>query len=195
PIFDPVQLTINPGTAASLAVDKSSAIPGDTLKYTALVTNPTATFCMGGYIDAESVASAEATVAYYWDQLEICATGCGNGLTDPHWTGVVAFETGQSGYQPIQPPSVHTGMTFAAQPYTDQETFGNPFTTMSNPAAIHGVTVTFSLPDGTTSAVGPAQVPALGLLNPGGSVAATTTYRVPVPGARPASESERAYTR
>ena len=79
---DPVQLTINPGIAASLAVDKSSAIPGDTLTYTAVVTNPTATFGMGGYIDAESVASAEATVAYYWDQLEICATGCGNGQKD-----------------------------------------------------------------------------------------------------------------
>ena len=261
---DPVQLTINPGIGVTLAVDKSSAIPGDTLTYTAVVTNPTATFGMGGYIDAESVASAEATVAYYWDQLEICAQGCGTGVSDPHWTGVVAFETGQSGYQPVQPPSAHTGMTLAAQPvnrtgvtypasgdrilgtvitpkalatwtylakveltpaqaavlsdpvraayirnvlhfevtvrnvaaaqpYTDQEAFGNPFTTMSNPAAIHGITVTFTLPDGTTSAIGPAQVPALGLLSPGGSATATTTYRVPVPGSRPASESERAY--
>jgi RHS repeat-associated protein len=265
-VVDPVQLAINPNIGVTLGVDKSAAIPGDTLTYTAVVTNPTATFAMGGYIDAQAVASADAIVAYYWDELEVCNTGCGNGYPDPHWTGVAAFETGQSGYQPVTPPAVHTGMTFAAkpvnrtgvtyptsgdpvlgtditptatatwtylakviltpaqmgalsdptqvtatrnvihfevtvrnltaaQPYTDPESFANPFQTMSNPGAIHNITVTFTLPDGTTAAVGPTQVPGLGLLNPGGSVSATTTYKVPVPATRGDGETELAYAR
>jgi len=263
-VVDPLQLAINPDIGVTLGVDPSTAIPGDTLTYTAVVTNPTATFAMGGYIDAQAVASDDAIVAYYWDELEVCNTGCGNGYPDPNWTGVAAFERGQSGYQPVTTPAVHSGMTFAAQPvnrtgvtyptsgdpvlgtditpkatatwtylakvtftpvqigalsdptrvtairnvihfevtvrnltaaqpYTDPESFANPFQTMSDPGAIHDITVTFTLPDGTTAAVGPTQMAGLGLLNPGGSVSATTTYKVPVPGARGADETERAY--
>src|SRR6266702_3731240 len=114
-VVDPVQLAVNPNIGVSLGVDNSAAIPGDTLTYTAVVTNPTATFAMGGYIDAQAVASADAIVAYYWDELEVCGAGCGIGYPDPHWTGVAAFETGQSGYQPATPPVVHTGIPHAAQ--------------------------------------------------------------------------------
>src|SRR5919197_4768529 len=67
---DPLQLSIAPNLGVSLSVDRDTAIPGDTLTYTAVFTNPTATFSMGGYVNAQSVASADATVAYYWDQLE-----------------------------------------------------------------------------------------------------------------------------
>lgn len=261
---DPLQLTITPGISVSLVVDKSSAIPGDTLTYTAVVTNPTATFGMGGTINAEAIADADATVAYYWDQLEVCGQGCGNGAANPHWTPVATFEAGQPGYQPVNPPDLHLGMVFAAQavtrpgvtyptsgdpilgavmnpratatwtylskvtltpaqiaalsdpaqvrgirnvlhlevtvrntnaaqPYTDPEAFSNPFTTVANPGAIQNVTVTFKLPDGSTTAAGPAQVPALGTLSPGGSATATATFKVPVPGPRGSAETERAY--
>src|SRR5690242_19456674 len=77
---DAGQVTINPNIGVTLAVDKTSAIPADTLTYTAVVTNPTATFAMGGVINAEAHADADATVAYYWDELEVCADGCGNGI-------------------------------------------------------------------------------------------------------------------
>ena len=111
---DPVQVSITPGLGITLGVDKSSAIPGDNLTYTAVITNPTATFGMGGIINAQAVASEDSTVAYYWDQLEYCFQGCGTGAADPHWTALATFEAVQAGYPPVTPPAVHTGMTFTA---------------------------------------------------------------------------------
>jgi RHS repeat-associated protein len=256
---DPAQLSINPNIGVTLAVDKTTAIPADTLTYTAVVTNPTATFAMGGDINAEAHADADATVAYYWDELEVCALGCGNGGGNPNWKPVATFVATQPGYQPVDAPALSTGMSLsvqpvtrngvvypttgdlvlgtvispsataawtylarvtltptqigmlsdpaqalavrnvihmevtvrnvaAAQPWTDRELFMNPFTTTSNPGAIANVTVTFTLPDGTTT-----QVPATSSLAPGASAIATTQYKVPVPGARGATETEPAY--
>lgn len=261
---DPFQLTIAPAIGVTLGVDKSSAIPGDTLTYTAVVSNPTATLGMGGYINAQAVASTDANVAYYWDELEYCAQGCGTGAANPNWTALAAFEAGQAGYQPVTTPALHTGMslaatsvtrsgvtyptggdpilgtqispsatatwtyratvvltpaqiallsnpaltkavrnvlhfevternTTAAQPYTDPESFDNPFASAPNPGAISNLTVTFTLPDGTTVVVGPAQVPALALLNPGGTATATAQFKVPVPAPRGAGEAEVGY--
>lgn len=256
---DPLRLTITPGIGVTLGVDKAAAIPGDTLNYTAVVTNPTATFGMGGDINAQAVASTDANVAYYWDELQYCAQGCGTGASDPHWTALAAFEAVQPGYQPVTPPAVHTGMslaavsvtrsgvtypaggdpilgteispsatavwtyrstivltppqiallgdpaqaaairnvlhfeitsrnTAAAQPYTDPEAFTNPFTSASNPGAISSVTVTFTLPDGTTTAV-----PAPAALNPGGSASVSAQFKVAVPTPRGTDEAETQY--
>jgi hypothetical protein len=261
---DPFQVTIAPAIGVTLGVDKASAIPGDTLTYTAVVSNPTATFGMGGYINAQAVASTDANVAYYWDELQYCAQGCGNGVANPNWTALATFEAVRPGYQPVTPPALHTGMslaatsvtrsgvaypasgdpilgtqiapsatatwtyrstvvlappqiallsnpaqtkairnvlhlevternTSAAQPYTDPETFDNPFTSAPNPGAVSNITVTFALPDGTTTAVGPAQVPALAMLNPGGTATATAQFKVAVPAPRGAGESEVSY--
>jgi RHS repeat-associated protein len=263
---DPVQLAINPNIGVTLAVDKTKAIPGDKLTYTSVVTNPTAGFGMGGYFNASSTASADATVRYYWDELEYCGSGfdCGNGASTNHWVPVATFENGQPGYVPVTPPLLHSGMTLAAQPVsrsgvtypttgdlvlgtvikpkamatwtylakvtltpaqmnvlsnpaiatyvrnvlhvevtvrnlsgaqpaTDPEVFTSPFTSTTNPGAIHNITVTFTLPDGTMAAVGPAAVPALGLLSPGASATATATYTVPAPGPRATGESEADY--
>ena len=117
---DPLQLTVTPNIGVTLAVDKAVAIPGDTLTYTAVVSNPTATFAMGGNIDAQADADTTATVVYYWDQLEICGTGCGDGIAmnNPNWTAVATFEAGQPSYQPVQPPALHSGLTLAAQSVT-----------------------------------------------------------------------------
>jgi RHS repeat-associated protein len=263
---DPLQLTITPNIGLSLAVDKASAIPGDKLIYTAVVSNPTAGFGMGGYFNASSTASADATVKYYWDELEYCGSGfdCGSGASTNHWIPVATFENGQPGYVPITLPQIHTGMTLAvqpvsrtgvtyptsgdlvlgtvikpkamatwtylakvtftpaqlavlsdptkatyirnvlhlemtvrnlgaAQPATDPEVFTNPFTSTASPGAIHNITVTFTLPDGSTAAVGSAQVPGLGLLSSGATAIATTTYTVPAPGPRAGGETEHDY--
>lgn len=114
---DPLQLNVTPNIGVTLAVDKSVAIPADMLTYTAVVSNPTATFAMGGNIDAQADADTTATVVYYWDQLEICGTGCGDGIAmnNPNWTAVATFEAGQPSYQPVQPPALHSGLTLAAQ--------------------------------------------------------------------------------
>ncbi|HYL08125.1 MAG TPA: RHS repeat-associated core domain-containing protein [Candidatus Udaeobacter sp.] len=237
------------------------------MTYTAVVPNPTDTFAMGGNIDVEANADATATIAYYWDQLEICGTGCGDGtaMNNPHWTAVATFESSLPAYQPVQPPALHSGLalvaqsvaragvtypsggdaflgtqispaatatwtyvarvvltpaqeavvadplqassirnvihfeatsrnTSAAQPYTDPEPFSNPFLSSPNPGAVSNVTVTFTLPDGTKTAVGPSAVPALGTLAPGASATATAQFKVPVPGARGSAETEAAYS-
>ncbi|HKV88416.1 MAG TPA: Ig-like domain-containing protein, partial [Candidatus Dormibacteraeota bacterium] len=261
---DAAQVTITPNLGLALGVDKSSAIPGDKLTYTAVVTDPTATLGMGGFINAEATSSTDAIVSYYWDELQSCAQGCGSGAADPHWSGVATFEAGLPGYQPVTPPDVHTGLTLvaltvarsgvtyptsgdpilgtdispaatagwtyssavvltpaqiavlsdpsktqavrnvlhfevtarnstAAQPFTDPEAFANPFTTTSNGAAVTNVTVTYTLPDGSTTAVGPSQVASLASIAPGGSVVTKATFTVPAPAARGASETEAAY--
>ena len=259
---DPAQVTITPDLSLALSVDKASAIPGDKLTYTALVTNPIATFGMGGSFNAEAIADTDATIAYYWDQVEYCQKGCGNGQAkgDPHWTALAAFVAGQPGYQPVMPPDIAGGMTLtaqsvprtgvtyptagdailgtdispkatatwtyqssivltpaqiallsdpsqiqsirnvvhfevtprngnAAQPYLDAEAFTNPFSLTANAGAVSNITVKFTLPDGTSVAVGPSQLPALATLNPGGSVLVTTTFIVPVPAAKGANEN------
>src|SRR5260370_40515314 len=79
---DSGQTTVNPALGLTLGVDKASAIPGDTLTYTAGVTNADSIFGMGGTFRAQALGDVDGTVAYYWDELEYCSTGCGNG-TDP----------------------------------------------------------------------------------------------------------------
>lgn len=263
---DATLVTVTPNLALALGVDKASAIPADTLTYTAVVTNSTATFGMGGTINAEATSSGDAVVLYYWDQLQYCnpALGCGVGFADPNWTSLAGFVASVPGYTPLVPPTVSSGLTFnpvniarsgvsyptsgdpildtdispaatagwsylssavltpaqiailsdptqagairnvlhfevaprnsmAAQPFTDPEIFSSPFITNSSAGAATNVTVTFTLPDGTTLAAGPAQVPGLASISPGGSVTATTKFSVPVPAPRGTSETEAAY--
>lgn len=263
---DPLQLSVTPNIGLSLAVDQSTAIPGDSLTYTAVVSNPTATVAMGGNFDAEADPDTTAVVVYYWDQLEICGTGCGDGtaMNNPNWTAVATFEAGQPSYQPVQPPALHSGLTLAAQsvarsgvtyptsgdpilgtaispaatatwkyvsrvvltpaqvaqlsdptkaagmrnvihfevtsrnstaaqPFTDPEAFSNPLLGGPNPGAVANVTVTFTLPDGSTTSVGPTAAAALALLAPGGTATATAQYKVPVPAPRGATETEGGY--
>src|SRR5260370_40047295 len=64
---DPAQITVNPPLGLTLGVAKASPIPGDTLTYTAVVTNAFSTFGVGGTFRAVSLGNADGTVADYWD--------------------------------------------------------------------------------------------------------------------------------
>jgi uncharacterized repeat protein (TIGR01451 family) len=51
----------------TLAADKTSAIPGDTLTYAATVTNTGATLTLSGDLTAGNTNATSATIASYWD--------------------------------------------------------------------------------------------------------------------------------
>src|SRR5216684_3341534 len=113
---DPAQITVNPALGLNLSVDNASAIPGDTLTYTAGVTNADSIFGMGGTFRATALSDVDGTVAYYWDELQACATGCGDGTDpgNPHWIAFAGFVNGQTGYQPVMAPDVATGLSLTA---------------------------------------------------------------------------------
>ncbi len=261
---DPAQTTVNPALALTLGVDKASAIPGDTLTYTADLTNAFSIFGMGGKFKAEALGNVDGTVAYYWDELEACKTGCGNGQGNEHWVAFAGFVAGQPGYQPVMKPDSATGLSLtatsvpatgvtypttgdpilgtvitpqstatwnyrstfiatpsqiatlsdptqvqglrnvvhfevttrnssAAEPYLDAQPVSNPFQSQVNVGAVTNITVTFVLPNGTKSTVDSTTVPGLALLAPGGSIAVTTTFKVPAPAPKAATETDSAY--
>src|SRR6266851_5561497 len=263
---DPAQITVNPALGLTLGVDKASAIPGDTLTYTAVVTNAFSTFGVGGTFRAVSLGNADGTVAYYWDELQSCVLGCGDGTDagNVHWIAFAGFVVGQTGYVPVMKPDVATGLTLtaagvpangvtypaagdgilgtviqpqatatwnyqsslmltasqiallsdptkvgslrnvvhfevtvrdsnAAEPYIDAQPFTNPFQSQPNVGSISNITVNFTFPDGTTTAITSSQVAGLALLAPGASQTVTTTFKVAVPAARAAGETDAAY--
>ncbi|HYS01676.1 MAG TPA: hypothetical protein VET82_04955, partial [Candidatus Eisenbacteria bacterium] len=107
---------VTPILALSLSADKPQTIPSDTLTYSSTVTNTRGVLGLTGRFVAAAHADTDATVVYYWDELQACLTGCGNGLGDPHWTALVAFIAGQPNYQPITPPAVSSGLSLTATP-------------------------------------------------------------------------------
>ena len=108
--------SITPALALTLVVDQSSAIPGDTLGYSGQVTNTGAAFGIAGHFVAGSHDDASATVASYFDEVEMCVQGCGDGLGDPHWVPYVGFSAVQPGYTPVETAAVSTGLTLTASP-------------------------------------------------------------------------------
>jgi len=111
---DPAQTTVNPALSLTLGVDPASAIPGDILTYTADVTNADSIFGMGGTFTAEALGNVDGTVAYYWDELEACKSGCGDGQGNVHWVAFAGFVAGQPGYQPVMTPAAATGLSLTA---------------------------------------------------------------------------------
>ncbi|HYS29760.1 MAG TPA: hypothetical protein VEQ12_09710 [Candidatus Limnocylindria bacterium] len=62
--------TLTPILALSLSVDKPQAIPGDTLTYSGTVTNTRGVLGLTGRFVAAAHADTDATVVYYWDELQ-----------------------------------------------------------------------------------------------------------------------------
>ncbi len=105
--------SVNPNLSFTLAVDHPAAIPGDTLTYSGTVVNMATTWALTGVFTAESRLDATATVAYYWDEVQYCRQGCGNG-DNKFWTTFAAFVNGQPGYTPAEPPAMTGGMVLTA---------------------------------------------------------------------------------
>jgi hypothetical protein len=108
--------SLDPVLALTLQTDRSQAIPGDTITYSGAVTNTGARLGFSGRFTAAAHADTDANVVSYWDELQTCLTGCGNGVADPHWTALVAFVASQPKYVPVQPPAVSSGLSLTATP-------------------------------------------------------------------------------
>src|SRR5712692_5420178 len=105
--------TLAPVLTLSLGVDKASAIPGDTLTYSGQLTNVSSALGITGRFTGESHGDTTATVASYFDQLEYCAQGCGNGLNQ-HWTAIAGVQVAQAGYTPVVTAEATTGLMLSA---------------------------------------------------------------------------------
>jgi RHS repeat-associated protein/uncharacterized repeat protein (TIGR01451 family) len=245
-----------PTLAATLAADRSTAIPGDQLTYTARVTNTGAVLTLKGSYSAAEVPDNPGTLADWYDEIEYHDPGTNA------WVSLGGYQATRSGWTPVVPSPATTGLTVtttptatsgvsypdtgdhvlgtaigagrtanwsytaqltlsaaqvgvladprrssgirnvvhvevtprdpkSGQPYVYRADFANPFTAAATP--ITGVSVAFTLPDGSDRSVNQSAVPALASIPVGGSVNVPMTYRVPVPAAKGGTETDADY--
>ncbi|MEO6500622.1 MAG: RHS repeat-associated core domain-containing protein [Jatrophihabitantaceae bacterium] len=246
-----------PSIGATLAVDRSVAIPGDALTYTARVTNTGAVLTLKGSYSAAEGTDAAGTLADWYEEVEyhdpvtkVWLPLGGYQATNPGWTPAVPSPA-TTGLTVQTVPVASSGVTYPnggdhllgtvigagktanwsytaqltlsaaqvgvladpkrsdgirnvvhvevtprdpknGQPYIYRAEFANPFTTAAN-TPITGVSVAFTLPDGSTRTVGQAAVPALASIPVGGSVDVPVKYTVPVPPAKGSTETDADY--
>lgn len=245
-----------PTLAATLAVDRSTAIPGDQLTYTARVTNTGAVLALKGAYSATESTDSAGTLTDWYEEVEYhdpvtkawLALG-GYQAVSPNWTPAVpALAT--TGVTVDTTPVVSSGVTYpssgdhllgtvigagkkadwsytaqltltaaqvdlladpqrsdgirnvvhvevsprdpkSGQPYTYRAEFANPFASGATP--ITGVSVAFTLPDGSTRSVNQATVPGLASIPVGGSVSVPTKWAVSTVAPLGANEADAAY--
>ncbi|MDQ1721871.1 MAG: hypothetical protein QOI26_1605, partial [Pseudonocardiales bacterium] len=247
---------VAPTMAATLAVDRSTAIPGDPLTYTARVTSTGAVLTIRGSYSAAEGTDAAGTLADWYEEVEYrdAATKAwvslgGYQATSPGWTpvlpspsttgltvdatptatsgvtypdagdrvlgavigagktaswsytaqltlsaaqvGVLADPKRSSGIRNVVHVEVTPRAASSGQPYTYRAEFANPFTGSGTP--ITGVSVAFTLPDGSTRTVGQDAVPALASIPVGGSVDVPTKWTVPPLDPPGSNEADPAY--
>ncbi|MFL6162034.1 MAG: RHS repeat-associated core domain-containing protein [Jatrophihabitantaceae bacterium] len=245
-----------PTMAATLSVDRSTAIPGDELTYTARVTNTGAVVTLNGAYSAAEGTDSAGTLTDWYEEVEY------HDVATKAWVSLGGYQATSSGWTPVAPSPSSTGLTvdttptaaagvtypstgdhllgtvigagkkatwsytaqltLAAaqvsllsdpkrtdavrnvvhvevsprdpkngQPYTYRAEFANPFGTAGTP--ITGVSVAFTLPDGSTRTVGQAGVPALASIPTGGSVDVPTKWTVPTVAPPGTNEADAAY--
>src|SRR5690348_9460340 len=102
--------SINPNLTLTLAVDKSTAIPGDKLTYTATVTNTGASLNLTGQFQAQNDGSVLATISDYYDEVEYFTS------STKVWTPLAGVQVTAPGYTPLVQSPVETGMNLTAVP-------------------------------------------------------------------------------
>src|SRR5437867_2934791 len=107
-------VAIKPNLALQFDVNASSAIPGDTLTYTATVTNSGSTMTISGAIRAGNNGNITATVADYYDEVEYYNS------SNKTWNPVAGVEASQPGYTPVVRSPITTGMTLTLSPVVSQ---------------------------------------------------------------------------
>jgi len=248
--------TVVPTLSATLAVDKSTAIPGDALTYTARVTNTGAVMTLTGSYSAAEVPDNPGTIADWYEEVEY------HDVATKAWVSLGGYQATKSGWTPAAPSPATTGLTVdttpvpasgvtypsggdhvlgtalgasstaswsytakltltasqvavladakrssgirnvvhvevtprdpqVGQPYVYRADFTNPIPAGGNP--ITGVSVAFTLPDGSTKTVGQSSVPGLASIPVGGSVDVPTKYTVPVVAPPGTNEADAAY--
>ncbi len=98
--------TLTPTLSLGLTGDHATAIPGDTITYTATATNTGATLQVGGDFMASDTGTATATVASYWDDIQTSIDGTS-------WTPLVGAAATASGYTPAVGPPSASGLTLS----------------------------------------------------------------------------------
>jgi hypothetical protein len=115
--------TLTPTLSLGLSGDRTSAIPGDAINYTATVTNSGAILSVGGDFFASATGSGTATVASYWDDIYTSLDGS-------NWSPFVGTAATTSGYTPsVAPPSasgLNLSLTSVAATGVTYPTTGDP---------------------------------------------------------------------
>jgi RHS repeat-associated protein/uncharacterized repeat protein (TIGR01451 family) len=102
--------TVTPTLAATLGVDKASAIPGDQLTYTARVTNTGAVLTLTGSYSAAEVPDNAGTLADWYDEVEY------HDLATKSWVSLGGYQATQSGWTPASPSPASTGLAVTTTP-------------------------------------------------------------------------------
>lgn len=111
-----------PVLGLSLAVDRSSAIPKDTLTYTAVVSNSGSVLSLAGDLAVQNTDATTATIASYFDAVATtaishCGAGSPNdGQDTSQWAPLAGAAVSADGYTPVQVASVGSGLRLTLTP-------------------------------------------------------------------------------
>ena len=112
--------TLTPTLGLALTSSEQSTIPGDTVTYSATVSNDGAGLAVTGTVTATNNDATTATVAAYSETLQTASTGTcsaasNHGQTTVGWSDLAGTGGALSGYSPLEPAPA-TGMTLSLTP-------------------------------------------------------------------------------
>jgi hypothetical protein len=96
--------TLTPALRLALTDDHPTAIPGDSITYTATLTNTGTALTLDGDLYASATGSSTATVASYWDDVYLSLDGM-------NWSILAGTAAATPGYVPAVPPPGGSGLT------------------------------------------------------------------------------------
>jgi RHS repeat-associated protein len=111
-----------PVLGLTLGVDRSAAIPKDTLTYTAVVSNTGSVLSMAGDLTVQNTDATTATIASYFDAVATtaishCGAGSPNdGQDTSQWAPLAGSAAATDGYTPVQASPVGSGLRLTATP-------------------------------------------------------------------------------
>lgn len=112
--------TLTPTLGLALTSSEQSATPGDTVTYSATVSNNGAGLAVTGTVTATNNDATTARVAAYSETLQTastgtCSTASNHGQTTSGWSDLAGTGGAVSGYSPLEPAPA-TGMTLSLTP-------------------------------------------------------------------------------
>ncbi|HXM53742.1 MAG TPA: hypothetical protein VN913_10730, partial [Candidatus Binatus sp.] len=135
-------VSVNPNLTLTLAVDKSTALPGDTLAYSGTVTHTGITACVNGSLSAQNTGGATATVAHFFDEVDYWDQ---KSLT---WIPLAGVVNTQTAFVPVVTPRISTGITLTV---TSSPANGVTYPSSGNP--IVGTTIASGATAGWTGSI------------------------------------------
>jgi uncharacterized repeat protein (TIGR01451 family) len=99
-----------PTMAATLAVDRTTAIPGDQLTYTAHVTNTGAVMTLQGAYSAAEGTDSAGTLTDWYEEVEY------HDVATKTWVSLGGYQAASTGWTPVSPSPSTTGLTVHTTP-------------------------------------------------------------------------------